>query len=347
MQFLGVNYSTGTDPKAPWTLTRDNIKQHLQLVRNMNANCVRINGFDLERMKQVAEIATELGLEVWLAPRFPNTTIDVAAKQLVPFAAYAEQLRKKGAKVVFMVGNELTLDALGLMSGKTYADRARSVGTFMRVFLTQPKQLAAYPKVMRAINEQRRRTERDLNKALGRLVSAVRRKYRGDITYSKGVWEKVKWARFDFACMNMYLSQWNREQYADLLGNELKSTGKTCVLTEFGTACFKGALDHGGTAWQELGDHPNMPYDEEIQITGLTEQLKAIGKAELHGCFAWQLFEPNEKLFGIAKLQPNGNLEPKRTAGIISEFYSGWAPRRPAATATAPTAVNEYLRRNR
>ena len=347
MQFLGVNYGTGLDGKGNWSMTADNIKQHLQLARNMNANCVRVNGYDLGRMKAVADVASGLGLEVWLAPRFLNATVDVAAKQIVPFAIYAEELRKKGAKVVFMVGNELTLDASGMMPGRTYADRARSVGTFMRVFLAPPKQLSAYPKVMRALNEQRRRTERDLNKALGKLVHAVRRKYHGDITYAKAAWEKVKWARFDFACMNMYLSQWNREQFVDLLASELKSTGKTAVLTEFGTACFKGALDQGGSAWQQLADHPNLPYDEETQIAGLTEQLRAIGKVELHGCFAWQLFEPNEKLFGITKLLPNGNLEPKRSAGILSEFYSSWAPRRSDVTATAPTAVNEYLRRNR
>ena len=248
---------------------------------------------------------------------------------------------------MFIVGNELTLDAMGLMPGRTYMDRARSVGAFMRIFLAPPKQLSPYPKVSRAINEQRRRTDRQLNSALTKLVKSVRRKYKGDITYTKAAWEKVKWARFDVACMNMYMSQWNREQFAELLKTELKATGKPCILTEFGTASFKGAIDQGATAWQYIDDHPNLPYDEETQIAGLTEQLRSIGKAELNGCFVWQLFEQNEKGYGITKLMQNGNLEPKRSAGIVSEFYSAWLSRRPQATNQGTPAVSEYLRRAR
>ncbi len=346
MQFLGVNYGTGLDPKQPWGMTRENVRQHLQLAKNMNAGCVRINGFDLERMKMVGDVAADLGLEVWLSPRFLNVTVDVAARQLVPFAAYAEELRKR-TRVMFIVGNELTLDAMGLMPGRNYGERARSAGAFMRIFLAPPKQLTPYPKVARAINEQRRRTERQLNSSLTGLVRAVRKKYRGDVTYAKAAWEKVKWARFSVACMNMYMSQWNREQFAELLAAELKATGKPCILTEFGTASFKGALDHGGSAWQYIEEHPNLPYDEETQIAGLTEQLRAVGKAELNGCFVWQLFEHNERGYGITKLLQNGNLEPKRSAGIVSEFYSAWLSRKPQATSPATPAVSEYLRRAR
>ncbi len=345
MQFLGVNYNTGLDPKGSWSFSRENIRQHLQLLKNMNCTSVRITGSDLEKIKAVADVAAELGLEVWLAPRFLNATVEATARSIVPFAAFAEELRKK-TRTVLTVGNELTLEALGLMPGRNYHERARSVGTFMRVFMVPQKQLSAYPKVMRSINEQRKRTEKQLNGALSKLVRAVRKKYKGDMTYSKAPWERVKWARFGFASMNLYLSQWNRDQFTDLLFSELKSTGKTCVLTEFGTACFRGAKDHGSAAAQFLAEHTNLPYDEETQIAGLTDQLRAIGKSELHGCFAWQLFDQNEKLFGITKILANGNLEPKRSAGILSEFYSGWAPGKPQATSSSTPAVSEYLRRN-
>ncbi len=118
-------------------------------------------------------------------------------------------------------------------------------------------------------------------------------------------------------------------------------------MSAFGTASFKGAIDQGPTAWQYLAEHPNLQYDEESQIAGLTEQLRAIGKAELNGCFVWQLFENNEKLFGVTKLMQNGNLEPKRSAGILSEFYSSWLSKRPQATSQATPAMSEYLRRSR
>ena len=95
--------------------------------------------------------------------------------------------------------------------------------------------------------------------------------------------------------------------------------------TRFGTASFRGASELGRDAEFHLKEHPSTQYDEDSQIVGISEQLKAIGSAELDGCFVWQFFEPDLRGFGITRPLKDGFVEPKRAAGIISEFYSSWA----------------------
>lgn len=326
MRFFGVNYNVGLGNETWTQLSYDNLKQAMQLLKNMNVNYVKINGNSLEKMRPVAEAAADFGLGVWIAPRFANVTPQKHLKLIGPFAEYAEELRKnKKSHIVFCIANEASLYINGLLPGKDLFERLQNMRSYSKLLLMPEKEFSAFPKIYKAAISYKEKCDDKLNDFLGKLVQEVKKNFKGDITYSKGYWEKVKWSKFDIVSMNLYLSQWNRGKMEEILKNELKSTGKPCVLTEFGTACFKGASDLGVDASLHLREQPNIQYDEDVQIVGLTEQLKAINKAVVDGCFVWQLVEPDARGFGIARVLQDGKIDPKRSAGIVSEYYSNWA----------------------
>ncbi len=325
MRFLGFNYNTDLEPFP----SIEAIKQNLQLAKNMNANSVRIIGSDLEKTKFAAEAAASLGLNIWLAPRKLNANPKEFEKFLREFAAMAEEIRKKfpASKIVFSVGNKITLELRGFLEGKTYQERHPILEAFLKFTGGSSTEMKSFPRVFKAGRDYENRLNRKLNSALTKFVRAAKSKFKGEISYSKGFWEKVKWNRFDFAAGNFYLSSWNRGILSEVLRRELKASRKPAVLTEFGTASFRGASDLGRDAELHLKEHPSTQYDEDSQIVGISEQLKAIGSAELDGCFVWQFFEPDLRGFGITRPLKDGFVEPKRSAGIISEFYSNWASR--------------------
>ncbi len=326
MRFFGVNYNVGLGSDAWPQLSYDNLKQHMQLLKNMNVNYVRINGNSLEKMRPVAEAAADFGLGVWIAPRFVNVTTKKHIKLIEPFAIYAEDLRKnKKSHVVFVVANEASLYVNGLLPGKDLFARLNNLRHYSKFLLAPEKEFVAFPKILKAALSYKTKCDEKLNNFLSKLVQEVKKKFKGDTTYSKGYWERIKWAKFDIVSMNLYLSQWNRGKMDEILKSELKTSGKPCVLTEFGTACFKGAPDLGLDAALYLREQPNIQGDEDAQIVGLTEQLKAINRAGIDGCFVWQLIEPDARGFGIARILQDGKIEPKLAAGILSEYYSNWA----------------------
>ena len=322
MRFLGFNYTVPENLPAA-----EAVKQNFQLAKNMNANSVRIIGSDLEKAKIAAEAAASLGLNIWLAPKKINASPKEFEKFLKEFAATAEELRKKfpNTKIVFSVGNKLSFELRGFIEGKTYEERQPTLEAYLKFAGSPQKELEKFPKVFRAARDYENRLNRKLNSALTKFARAVKSKFKGEITYSKGFWEKIKWSRFDFAAGNFYLSSWNRGILSEVLRRELKASRKPAVLTEFGTASFRGASELGRDAEFHLKEHPSTQYDEDSQIVGISEQLKAIGSAELDGCFVWQFFEPDLRGFGITRPLKDGFVEPKRAAGIISEFYSSWA----------------------
>ena len=322
MRFLGANYVLdGPEPNEP-----ENVKQHLQLLRNMNGNSGRIVGSDFQRVKTIAEIALQLGLGVWIVPRFPNKTPSQYVKLLEPFILLAKELKKASpqAQIVFTVGNELSLECRGLIKGKSQQERERALAAYLRLVMANEAELKLFPRVQRAVESYKKSLEGKLNSFLAVLVRKAR-KAGVPLTYSRAPWENVRWEKFDFASANFYLSHWNRGRFSQVLRTELKGAGKPPVLTEFGTACFKGAIEQGEGATQFLSEHPNTQYDEDTQISGLSEQLKGIAAAELQGCFVWNLLEKDERGFGVLKLAGGGKAEPKRTAGIVSEFFSNWS----------------------
>ena len=325
MRFLGINYNVSVEPFP----SAEAVKQNLQLAKNMNANSIRIVGENLERMKIVSEIALGLGLNVWLCPKKTNATPKEFEKFLRPFAEFAEEERKKfpSAKIIFSLGNQLTLELRGFVDGKTIDERYSALDVYWKFATTPQRDLEKFPKIFRAARDYESRLGRKLNSALTKLSKVVKKKFRGEITYSKGFWERVKWSRFDLASGNLYMGSWNRGLMAEILKKDLKASRKPAVLTEFGTASFRGAIDLGKHADYHLLEHSSVQYDEDSQIVGIAEQLKAIGTAELDGCFVWQFFEPDLRGFGITRPLKDGFVEPKRSAGIISEFYSNWASR--------------------
>lgn len=310
----------GPEPVEP-----EVVKQHLQLLKNMNGNCVRIVGTELERVKSVAEIAIKLELGVWIVPIFRNKTPAQYLKAIEPFVLFVRDFKKANpaAQIVFSVGNELTLECRGLIKGKNYEERAKALSAYLKIVLAPEEELKLFPRVMRAADSYSKSLEQKLNKLLVVLARKARTA-KVPLTYSCAPWEKVKWEKFDFASTNLYLSHWNRGRFGEVL-RRMKAAGKPTVLSQFGTASFKGAIEQGSFASQFLAEHPNTQYDEDTQIVGLSEQLKGIAAAELQGCFVWNLLEKDDRGFGILRVVKDGRGEPKRTAGIVSEFFSNWS----------------------
>ncbi len=322
MRFLGANYVLdGPEPEVP----QEVVKQHLQLLKNMNGNSVRVVGAEPERVKAVAEAAIKLGLGVWIVPSLRNKTPAQYIKALEPFVLLVKELKKSSpsANIVFCVGNELTLECRGLIKGKTYEERSKALSAYLKIVLAPEEELKLFPRVMRAADSYSKSLEQKINRLLI-ILARKARTARVPLTYSNAPWEKVRWEKFDIASTNLYLSHWNRGRFGDVL-RRMKAAGKPTILSQFGTASFKGAIEQGAFASQFLLEHPNTQYDEDTQIVGLSEQLKGIGAAELQGCFVWNLLEKDDRGFGILRVVKDGRAEPKRTAGIVSEFFSNWS----------------------
>ena len=115
MRVSGISYDTGwvrngqcsRDPLDPEVVRRE-----LRIIRDdLHCNAVRVMGGDPERLELVATWAAELGLEVWFSPYPLELTTDELLSLFADCADRAERLRRRrGAKVVFVAGAELSPD---------------------------------------------------------------------------------------------------------------------------------------------------------------------------------------------------------------------------------------------
>ena len=129
MRHQGVHYDTGTCSAARAMSSRRAGRHSTcrwcgassrSSADDLHANAVRIVGSDLGPMTAVAEIALELGLEVWFSPAFFEHSLEETAARLVAAAEAATPLcTAHPGRVVFVAGSELTLFGPGLVVGKS------------------------------------------------------------------------------------------------------------------------------------------------------------------------------------------------------------------------------------
>lgn len=232
MRARGITYDTGFVNAGVSTRERFDpavVRRELGIIHDdLHCDAVRLTGGDVDRLEIAAAHAAEAGLEVWVCP----FTCDLAAEALLDFLAdcaeRAERLRRRGARVVFLTGSELSLFTRGFLPGDALQDRLD--------LLTAPgprlgELLAAVPA--------------RLNAFLGEAVALVRERFGGELSYASLPFEGVDWAPFDFVATD---GGYRSREVADRFGagiRALVAQGKPVAITEFGCATHRGAADKG------------------------------------------------------------------------------------------------------
>jgi hypothetical protein len=216
---MGVNWRPHFDPKV--------VRRELEVLgRDLHCNAVRLCGHSLSRLSFAAESALSQGLEVWLSPQLWNRTATQSVGYLTRAAEMLESLRQRWPdKVVLSVGWEISLFSRGIVPGRTLAKRTSHPGLFA---LVKSGELGSR-----------------VNAYLAEVVAAVRRVYRGKITYASLSWEGVDWAPFDLVGVDHYRSTKIEDRYVEMLRPAF-DTKKPVVITEFGyEAIEKGPMSEG------------------------------------------------------------------------------------------------------
>ncbi len=243
----GINYDTGFGGGSRPEFVRQVVERELQIIADdLHCSAVRVSGGYPERIAVAGRAALEHGLELWYAP-FPA---DLTTAELLPYlvgcAERAEELRRDAPETVLVLGCELTLFQHGFMPGHTFIERiVNGIGPFPapgdRFFSFDDPP---------AVN-------RRLNDLLGEVVAAVRRVFRGRLTYASGKWEDVDWSLFDIVSVDLYRQTANAHDYVDQLRSYFR-WGKPVAVTEFGCCTFRGASELGGIGWTilDIGAEP-------------------------------------------------------------------------------------------
>jgi hypothetical protein len=333
---MGVDWRPDYDPEV--------VPRELEIIKNdLHCNAVGISGKDIGRVLRTAEAASGQGLEAWLNPsdwhdRPPEATLAYITKAAT--AAQSLHERRPG-KVVLSIGGEFTLFMRGIVPGKTFRQRARTVSK-TDVIKTG-------------------RHNQPLNDFLGTALAEVRKVFGGPVMYRSLVWEHVDWSNFDIIGVDHYWAEQIQGRYLDMV-KPLFASGKPVINTGFGfnttTAPVTGML---GT----LGDLPffrillhQQPVigrfirpqlkvvperDEALQATRLVNNLKLLDEAGFSGAFMDTFILPTYPYSEIPKYDldrassnlvkyfedgrhgttyPDMTWEPKEAFRAVARYYS-------------------------
>ncbi|WP_031469910.1 glycosyl hydrolase [Sciscionella sediminilitoris] len=310
MRARGINYDTGTFPGdrlTRKTLDPAQVQREMAVIaEELHCAVVRVSGRDPERLDLAARCAAASGLEVWFSP-FP---VDLHPDRIVSLfadcAQRAEALRREGARVVLVVGCELSAFAHGFLPGKTHLDRLHAMATADLDWWTT---LGPVP-------------ER-LNAFLVRAAATVRARFGGQVTYASGFWESVDWTAFDLVAVDAYRDRHNASTFRASL-REYLAHGKPVAVTEYGTCAYQGAGELGGMAWQP--PQTAIP-DEEEQVRYFTELLD-IFEEEGVDTALWFSFANYDKprdrdiaSYGVVRMLDHVRWEPKTVFHAMRSSY--------------------------
>ena len=266
MRRKGVCYDVGRELEGrSWRpdFRPGEVERELEIVAgDLHCTAVRIQSADLARLGWTAQVALELGLEVWLSPDLWDRDAGDTLAHLVSAAGVAEELRQGHPGRVFLsVGSELSMFMCGIIPGDTVPERIAlpDLGTFLLAAATQQR----------------------LNEYLARAAAAVRPVFGGQITYCALMTEHVDWTGFDVAAVDMYRDKLTRPRFGravQVFRN--KAGGRPLVIGEFGCCTYQGAADRGGSGFDitdHSGDQPHIDgdyvRDEAEQAREITECL--------------------------------------------------------------------------
>jgi hypothetical protein len=279
---MGFNWRPVFDPKV--------VHRELEIIKNdLHCNTVSISALDVGRVVTAATAALEEGLEVWLSPLLWDKSENETVAYLAKAAGPLEALRKQWPdKVVLSVAAESTLFMQGILEGKNIIQR-----------LGNPKFRA---RIMAGEHNA------PLNAFLARAVAAVRKEFKGKLTYHSLIWEKVDWNLFDYVGVDHYRAKDIEDKYVQML-KPLFDSGKPVVVTEFGHNTYQSdgklaqVLLGGGDVdfWSQFFHYlpvvgrfvrPKVrvihPRDEAWQARKVVETLEILDSAGVDGAFVSQ-----------------------------------------------------------
>lgn len=335
MRGRGVTYDTGFSPCG--SNSRESfdpavVRREMQIIADdLHCNAVRIIGDDPRRLTLAGERAVAAGLEVWLSP----IPCEMDAAEMRPFFAdcadRAEDLRQRGAGVVFVTGCKLSLFASGFIPGVDFAARLSALSDGRR----RGSVLEAVPA--------------KVNSFLAEVAAGAREHFRGALTYAGIPIEGVDWRPFDIVGSAAYRSERNSPTYREEM-RALFDHGKPVAVTEFGCCTYRGAADRGAGGWRIVGADGDLDddyvRDEGEQVRYLKDMLTLFDEEDVDSAF-WLTFatyrlphreSPRNDLdvssFGLVKIleddtgrtYPDLNWEPKLAFNALAAAYARTKP---------------------
>ena len=129
------------------------------------------------------------------------------------------------------------------------------------------------------------------------MCKAIRKEFKGQVTYSSGTWENVDWSLFDIVGADYYRRGETDAEY--MAGVErYKSIGKPVIVMEMGCCAYKGAAPRGGegfAVFQGVDENGKPVYEggikpersEREQADYIETQISLLDKAAADGVFVY------------------------------------------------------------
>ncbi|UUZ78787.1 hypothetical protein LJK88_26245 [Paenibacillus sp. P26] len=267
---------------------------------------------------ECSKIALKKGPEVWASPRLTNASQEDSLAYIQKCATELEQLRQEDPNIVFVIATESTLDLYGIVEGETI-----------------------YQRMARLFQSKIENYNESLNLFLYQAVAAVRKIFKGTVTYAAGHWEKVNWEHFDVIGLNYYRNAYNSSVYREGLEKFIGS-GKAVAVLEFGCGSYSRSQDKGAWSFEIIDwNQPRPPIkgnytrDEGVQSDYIIELLTIFDEMDIFAAFVFEFIEtqyPYDKnliydldmaSFGLVKVHSDGKWEPKKSFRALSEYYGG------------------------
>ncbi|MDA0632955.1 hypothetical protein OUY22_05950 [Nonomuraea sp. MCN248] len=336
MRAKGIGYDTGfiLDGVENRPFDRTIMERELRIIRDdLHCTAVRLIGNDLDRIEFAAGHAADLGLEVWFSPFPQQLEPDRIVELLLDGAERAERIRRRGADVVFVVGAELSLFNRGFLPGGTIRERVGAL-------------LAAGPDTRERLTALSAR----VNAFLAEVVTGVRERFGGKVTYAAVPLENVDWTPFDFVSVDAHRSKEVAHLYQEGI-RTLVAQDKPVAITEFGCTTHRGAADDGARSGEIVDYDGGLPLrltgdyvrDEQEQATYLRELLDVFTAEGVDAAFVCTFAcyglvhrpDPREDLdlgsWGVVKILEHGDgaaypglpWEPKAAFTAVADYYRG------------------------
>jgi len=288
---MGSQWRPKFDPKQ--------VHRELEIIKNdLHCNTVRICGLDLKRLENAAEDALTQGLEVWLSPEMWDRSQEETLAYLEKAGEVAEALRQQfPGRVVLSVGSEATLFTQGIVEGENFMQRLNNPSFWMNI------QAGVH--------------NPPLNAFLSKACSAVKKTFKGPVTYFSVPFEKVDWSPFDFVGVDLYRDARTKNVF-DRMVRGYFVYKKPVMIGEFGCCSFRGADLLGANGFiivygmmnDLLGGKLTVPSpfaemlkvipkadghyirDEAVQAKELVEELAVFDSAGMEGAFVFTFVSP-------------------------------------------------------
>lgn len=348
MKFRGVVYDVGLRFTAGQPYSVEVFNPELAahdinaIAKELHSNAIRIEGEEIERLVTAARIAHAAGLTVFFNPWKMNAPVAELPAYFAQAAQAAETLRVEGVDLIFVTGCEMSLFNEGIFAGSTINERIQGVIELGVAAQSNDERLVAAKSSM-------------LNDALKRIVTKVRDSFRGRVTYSAGMWEKVEWDLFDIVGVDHYRATETAEEYLRTLDHY--RLGKPLAVMEVGCCAYEGAAKLGAGGFMLMqGTNPDgtgkfkegiVPRrSEREQADYVDEQLRLLTDADIDAVFIYVFSFPtfphgegardfDMMSFSLVKTYPKDHekgqamppWEPKEAFYRIANVYRGLSSR--------------------